>query len=104
MTRYYVELICHVGADDVEAAATDLMDALIDEPGLVDVDVAATLTTGDVTVGAGVEAENLQTALDRTLVGVRSAVHRSGGATAGWAENLEPAGASINAMLPAASA
>jgi hypothetical protein len=100
MTRYYVELICHVGADDVEAVATDLMDALLEEPGLVDPDVAATLTTGAVTVGVGVEAENLQAALDRALVGIRSAVHVSGGGTAGRADDLEPAGASISAMQP----
>jgi hypothetical protein len=101
MTRYYVELSCHADTDDVEAAATDLMDALLDEPGLIDADVAATLTTGDITVGVGVDADTLQIALDRALIGIRSAVHRSGGATAGWAENLEPAGASINAVLPA---
>ncbi|MBW8484608.1 hypothetical protein [Actinomadura parmotrematis] len=76
------------GIDDVQECVDELLEALADleeaDPAIVDVDVTATLTTGDVEVNMCVEASDLAEAGQKLLATVRGALHRIGGDTPGW--------------------
>lgn len=93
MKRYWIDLRSRVrtGADDVdvdvlEAHLEELMDVLMDEPGAIDPDLTATLTTGQVVISMGIDAESDGQALERALVVARSAVHKTGGFTPSWGQ------------------
>ncbi|MEC3974582.1 hypothetical protein [Amycolatopsis sp. H20-H5] len=86
MTRYWIELGFQVKAEsgDLEEHFLSLMDALLDEPGAVDPDIAAELATGKVHVSTAVDADTDTAALERALLITRSAVHKAGGFTPDW--------------------
>jgi hypothetical protein len=98
MRRFYVEVACHMSADDLEAALDMLMDALLDEPGLLDADFSSELETGNVTIGTGIDAEDEPAALRTALVGIRSAAHKAGAGTPGWEADMERVTASVRPM------
>jgi hypothetical protein len=94
--RYWIELRSRVhtgtGAVDVEVLEThleELMDVLMDEPGAIDPDLTATLTTGQVIISMAIDAESDGEALERALVIARSAVHKTGGFTPKWTQAPE---------------
>ncbi|WP_019807162.1 hypothetical protein [Saccharomonospora halophila] len=89
--RYWIELGCHVetGTGDLEHHFLSVMDALLDEPGAVDPDVCAELTTGDIRVSLGVDAQTDAGALEQALLITRSAIHKAGGFTPEWEKTAE---------------
>ncbi len=98
MTCFHVEVVCELQADDLETAADTLMDALIEEPGLLDPDFTAELATGRVTIGTGIRSADQPTALRDVLVAVRSAAHKAGAGTPGWEVDMERAMSSVRPM------
>lgn len=95
MTRYFVEIQCRIVADDPDSASDMLMDALLVEPGLIDVDLTAELSTGSVTITSAVDADEEPGALMQALIGVRSAAHGAGAGTATWDTDLKDLVASV---------
>ena len=92
MSHYYVEVqFRYEGAspEQLNQLADVLMDALMVEPNLIDPDVGMNLETGTVDVCVAVEEDDQPGALQTALVAVRSAVHASGGNTAGWEDGSE---------------
>ena len=86
MQRYYVEIHCVTGPDDrLDNDVDVLMEALVEEPGLIDADVLAELATGQVTISASVDGEDEAVALRDALTGIRSAAHKAGARTPDWA-------------------
>lgn len=85
MQRYYVEIHCaSVPVDKLDEHVDVLMEALLEEPGLVDADVLAELATGQVTISASVDGEDEAVALRDALIGIRSAAHKAGAGTPDW--------------------
>ncbi|GAB3906364.1 hypothetical protein GCM10029964_103000 [Kibdelosporangium lantanae] len=85
--RYFVELSCGVVAsseEQLEDHVLRLIDALEQEPGVIDPDVAAELTTGQLTIGMAIDATSDGEALETTLVRMRSAIHAAQIATPQW--------------------
>src|SRR4051812_3602631 len=83
MRSYYVEVTCQaspVGAD-LEKHLEDVMDALIEEPGVIDGDIGARLDQGIVDFCLHVEAEDSSEALREAHIKVRSALHKAGART-----------------------
>lgn len=96
MRRFFVEVACDiVNADDMDAATDMLMDALLDEPGLIDPDLTAELSTGLVTVTSAADAEDEGAALQHVLTGIRSAAHKLGAGTATWDTDMQDVTASV---------
>ncbi|WP_328645742.1 hypothetical protein OHS58_39250 [Amycolatopsis sp. NBC_00348] len=88
MTRYYVEIGCTVrsASGDLEDHFSEVMDALLEEPGAVDPDISAELATGNIALAMSVDAETDRDALSRALVVARSAIHKAGGFTPDWTD------------------
>ncbi len=88
MTRYLVvqEIFSPGGLSDERLAK--LMDALLDtekaDEAIVDPDLAAALSTGDLNVQMTVEASDPAEALAKAMAAVRAAIHVIGDATPGW--------------------
>lgn len=76
------------GAADAEACVERLLDTLADleeaDPSIKDVDITATLATGDIQVNMCLEAEDLGTAGQKLVATVRTALHEIGSGTHGW--------------------
>lgn len=91
MTRYWIELGCHVETEsgDLEHHFLSVMDALLDEPGAIAPDVGAELATGNVKVSLGIESETDIRALEQALLITRSAIHKAGGFTPEWEKTAE---------------
>jgi hypothetical protein len=89
MERYWIELACRVkpGRGDFEEHVLGLMDALMDEPGAVDPDLAVELEGGRMVISMGVDAETDRVALEQALLYARSAIHRTGGHTPDWGKS-----------------
>jgi hypothetical protein len=89
-TTYWVELTCEVRPvkGDLDEHLLTLMDALMEEPGAVDADIAAELSTGKVVISMGVDAQTDRSALEKALLFARSAIHKAGAATPDW--NMDP--------------
>lgn len=86
MTRYWIEVGCEVRttSGDFESHFLAVMDALLDEPGALDPDIAAELATGKIKICMAVDAATSREALDRALLVTRSAIHQAGGFTPDW--------------------
>lgn len=73
---------------DVEARIEQLLEALADleenDPVIEDVDITATLATGDVLVNMCIDAADLGEAGQKLVATVRSALHEIGDGTPGW--------------------
>jgi hypothetical protein len=91
MRSYYVELTCQASqtAAVLEEHLDEVMDALLDEPGIEDADVGADLGTGVVDFCIHLDAEDSPDALRKVHVLVRSALHAAGGGTPGWERLIE---------------
>jgi len=88
VNSYYLELKFGVAAPStsrLDQHLDDLMDALCEEPGATDADVAAELTTGNVSISMYVSAPDDGAAITKALLVARSAIHKAGGFTGGWA-------------------
>jgi hypothetical protein len=85
MRSYYVEVTCQASqtAATLEERLDEVMDALLEEPGIEDADVGADLGTGVVDFCIHLDAEDSPDALRRVHVLVRSAFHAAGGGTPG---------------------
>jgi hypothetical protein len=83
MTRYWIEVGCEIRttSGDIESHFLAVMDALLEEPGAVDPDIAAELATGKIKICMAVDAATAKEALDRALLITRSAIHQAGGFT-----------------------
>jgi hypothetical protein len=91
-TRYYVEVHYRVLGGDREALdahADELMDALDEEPNLVDPDVGMNYEKSTVDVCTMIDAGSEGDALNTALTAVRSVVHRIGTGTPGWERSDE---------------
>lgn len=96
MRRFYVEVACHIlNVDDVDTASEMLMDALLEEPRLIEPDLTAQLSTGLVTVTSAADAEDEGSALQQVLIGIRSAAHKLGAGTATWDADTQNVTASV---------
>lgn len=86
MERYWIELACQAqpGRTDFEEHVLGLMDALMEEPGAIDPDLAAELESGNIVICMGVDAKTDRAALEQAILYVRSAIHKAGGRTPDW--------------------
>ncbi|GGP39636.1 hypothetical protein [Saccharothrix coeruleofusca] len=77
-TRYWVEVGCEVRpqTSELEEHVLAVMDALLDDPGAIDPDVTAELSTNTVRIALAVDARTDRDALDRALVITRSALRK----------------------------
>ncbi|NIJ10636.1 hypothetical protein FHU38_000980 [Saccharomonospora amisosensis] len=92
---YYIELGFTVRTDSPDALDQDLdnlMDALVEEPGATDADLAAELSTGNVWINMYIDADDDQAAFGQALVVARSAIHKAGGFTGGWIDGTDRGG------------
>lgn len=94
--HYYVELkfdVHHEVADrtpvDLESIVDMLMDALEDVEGLTDVDLEANLEDSTIVFCVSLTAVSQPEAHRLAVLGIRTAVHASGGRTPGWEKEFE---------------
>ncbi|MBE1533285.1 hypothetical protein [Actinomadura algeriensis] len=88
---FYADLGINVdvgGVDDMEARVEQFLDALAEleesDPAIQDVDITATLATGDITVNMCLRADDLAGAGQKIVATVRTSLHDIGDGTAGW--------------------
>lgn len=84
MNRYYIEVRYRAlidGPAALDQATDDLMDALIDQPDLVDPDIGVDLARSTVDVCTMVDADDEPDALSKVLGAVHSALQRADGPT-----------------------
>ncbi|WP_030176931.1 hypothetical protein [Spirillospora albida] len=74
--------------DDMEFPVEQFLVALANledsDPAIEDVDITATLATGDILITMCVQADDLAEAGQKLVATVRSALHEIGDGTAGW--------------------
>ncbi len=92
MKKYLVEIKCCTeakGGGGLEAHSLAVMDALLEEPGVIDPDITAELTTGIITLAMGIKAATDGKAVEHAMVAARSAIHKAGGWTPRWGEGAK---------------
>lgn len=75
-------------ADDMDARLDQLLGALSDledaDPQVSDIDLTATLTTGEVSITMYIDAQEIGEASQKLIATVRAALHKIGESTPGW--------------------
>jgi hypothetical protein len=91
-TRYYLIITCKmIGLSETETYELfdPLAEAVADLGDVIDADLGANAVTGLFDFSMAVDARDEVSALQAGLAAVRTAVHATGGSTAGWEEHFE---------------
>ena len=75
--------------DQLETQLDCVLEALYDVEDVIDPDMTARLSTGQVMFSVGVEADDESSALCVALIAIRTAIHVAHGSTPGWEAHFQ---------------
>lgn len=75
--------------DQLETQLDCVLEALYDVENVIDPDMTARLSTGEVMFSVCIEAKDEPTALGLALVAIRTAIHTADGCTPGWEAHFQ---------------
>lgn len=87
-------------ADEVEAWATALLDQVLDTDGIIEADIEATLSTGDVELTMTIEADSGDDAMERGISIVRMCLRIVEGDDSHWGHPVTSDGSRRVSVLP----